>query len=118
MRVLLKPMMPHLKWPLRVGVFLAHLMHHTAAFFAWIWMLVQVIGTTAQAGLHVTKIWEAQVLSEIWRDGIGYFSLAGGSDWKRLFAIALIPAALVAFRNAIVAYESLHAWVHEHRHKH
>jgi hypothetical protein len=34
--MLLRPFGHLLRWPVRIGVFVAHLMHHLAAFFAWI----------------------------------------------------------------------------------
>ena len=116
LRSALRPLIGFLKWPVRIAVFLAHLMHQTAAFFAWIWMIVHLAGTAAQAGLQANKLWEMRVLDDIWRDGIGYFSMAGGADWQKILGVALIPAVLVALRNAYVAYEQLRAWVHEHRH--
>jgi hypothetical protein len=57
-----------------------------------------------------------RVLDDIWRDGIGYFSMAGGNGWEKLLGLALIPAVLVALRNSYVAYEQFRTWVHEHRH--
>lgn len=118
MRALLRPVLHVLKWPIRIGVFAGHLMHQTAAFFAWIWMLVHVAGTMAQAGIQASKLWEMRVLEEVWRDGLGYFSAAGGVGWQKMLGLALIPAVIVALRNAYVAFEQLHAWVHEHRHHH
>ena len=116
MRALLRPIVHLLKWPVRVGVFLGHLMHQTAAFFAWIWMFVHVVGTVAQAGLQANKLWELRVLEDIWREGMSYFSSAGGLEWQKILAVALIPAVVVALRNAYVAYEQLRSWVHDHRH--
>ena len=116
MRDFLRPIVHLLKWPVRIGAFLGHLMHQTAAFFAWIWMLVHVVGTLAQAGLQANKLWELRVLEDIWREGMSYFSMAGGLGWQKILGLALIPAVLVAVRNAYVAYEQLRAWVHDHRH--
>lgn len=116
MRALLRPLAGFLRWPIRVGAFLLHLMHHLAAFFAWIWMAVHVVGAVATAGLQANKLWEARVLEEIWKEGIQYFSAAGGLGWQKILAVALIPALLVAVKNAYDAYEVFHAWVHEHRH--
>ena len=115
MRALLRPFILHLRWPIRIAVFIAHLMHHLAAFFAWIWMLVHVVGSMATAGLQASKLWEMRVVEDVWRDGIQYFSLAGGVGWQKILGLALIPACLLAFRNAYLAYEQLHAWVHEHK---
>jgi len=44
-----------------------------------------------------------------------YFSLAGGLEWQKILGLALIPACLLAMRNAYNAYEQFHAWVHEHK---
>jgi hypothetical protein len=100
----------------RITAFLVHLMHHLAAFFAWIWMLVHVVASMAQAGLQAGKLWEMRVLEDVWRQGVSYFSLAGGLEWQKILGLALIPAVLLALRNSYLAYEQLHAWVHEHRH--
>jgi hypothetical protein len=99
MRRMLRPMAGHLKWPMRIGVFVAHFMHQTAAFFAWVWMSVHVVGTVAQAGLQANRLWEMRVLDDIWRDGIAYFATAGGSGWQTTLGIALIPAVLVALER-------------------
>ncbi len=114
MRAVLKPIVHVLKWPVRIGAFVLHLMHHLAAFFAWIWMAIHVVGSLAQAGAHASKVFEAHVIEDIWREGISYFTKAGGVEWPKIFALALIPACIVAFRNAFTAYEQFHAWVHEH----
>jgi hypothetical protein len=114
MRALLRPFAHHLRWPVRIGVFFVHLLHHLAAFFAWIWMMVHVAGTAAQAGLQASKLWETRVLGDIWGQGLQYFSVAGGFGWQKILALALIPASLVALRNAYRAYEQFHYWVHEH----
>lgn len=116
MRHIIRPFAHHLKWPIRVLAFVLHLMHHLAAFFAWAWMLVHIAGTLAQAGLHAGKLWETQVLSEIWRDGVSYFTTAGGLEWQKVLALAVVPAFLVALRNAFAAYEQFRDWVHDHRH--
>lgn len=83
MRHIIRPFAHHLKWPIRLVAFTVHLMHHLAAFFAWAWMLVHMAGTLAQAGLQAGKLWETQVLSDIWRDGVSYFTTAGGLEWQR-----------------------------------
>ena len=56
MRALFRPIAHLLKWPVRIGVFIVQFMHHLAAFFAWIWMSVNVIGALAQAGWQVNKL--------------------------------------------------------------
>lgn len=116
MRKLLQPIIHLMKWPVRLGAFIVHLMHHLAAFFAWIWMAIHVVGSLAQAGLQAGKLWETRLIEEVWRDGLAYFTAAGGVGWQKIFALALIPACVVAVRNAYLAYEQLHAWVHDHRH--
>jgi hypothetical protein len=115
MRVLLRPFAHRLRWPVRIGVFVIHLMHHLAAFFAWMWMLIHVVGSMATAGLQASKLWEMRVVEDIWRQGMQYFSLAGGLEWQKILGLALIPACLLAMRNAYNAYEQFHAWVHEHK---
>ncbi len=115
MRHLIKPFIRHFKWPIRIVTFVVHLMHHLAAFFAWAWMLVHIAGTLAQAGMHASEIWQTRVLESITRDGLAYFSAAGGLEWKKVLALAVVPAFLVALRNAWNAYEQFHTWVHDHR---
>jgi hypothetical protein len=112
MRLLLRPFGHLFRWPLRISVFLVRFMHHLAAFFAWIWMFVHVIGTMAQAGLQAGRLWETRVLMDIWEQGTRYFSDAGGLGWQKILAFALIPALLLALRNAYLAYEQFHAWLH------
>ena len=116
MKQFMRPLVGAMKWPVRVTAFVAHLMHQTAAFFAWIWMFVHVIGTAAQAGLQASKLWEMRVLEDIWQQGVGYFSSAGGASWQKILGVALIPAVIVALRNAYVTYEQFRAWVLAHRH--
>jgi hypothetical protein len=115
MRALFRPIAHLLKWPVRIGVFIVQFMHHLAAFFAWIWMSVNVIGALAQAGLQVNKLWELRVLEDIWNQGMRYFSMTGGLEWQKILGLALIPACILAGRNAYAAFEQFHAWVHEHR---
>ena len=115
MRLMLRPFVHLLRWPVRIGAFFLHLMHHLAAFFAWIWMLVHVVCSVAQAGLQAGKLWGMRVLEDIWHQGVLYFTLAGGLEWQKIAGLALIPACALALRNAYLAYEQLHAWVHEHR---
>jgi hypothetical protein len=115
MRTLLRPFIHHLRWPVRVAVFAAHLMHHLAAFFAWIWMMVHVAGSVATAGIQAGRLWEMKVIDEIWKSGLQYFSLAGGLGWQKIMGLALVPACLLAFRNAYLAYEQLRHWVHDHK---
>lgn len=114
MRSMFRPYVHHMKWPIRLAAFIVHLMHQLAAFFAWIWMFVHMIGTLAQAGLQANKIWEMRVLDDIWAQGVRYFSSVGGG-WQKILAIALIPAFLVALRNAYATYDQFRAWVHDHK---
>lgn len=115
MRHIIRPIAHHLKWPIRIAAFIVHLMHHLAAFFAWGWMLIHIVGTLAQAGLHAGTIWETGVVAQIWREGLSYFTTAGGIEWKKIMAIAVVPAFLVAVRNAWAASENFRHWVHDHR---
>jgi hypothetical protein len=115
MRAHLRPFVHHLRWPVRIAAFVAHFMHHLAAFFAWIWMLGHVTGSVATAGIQAGRLWEMKVIEEIWKGGMQYFSLAGGVGWQKIVGLALIPAYLLAFRNAYRAYEQLRAWVHDHK---
>ncbi len=115
MRHVIRPFIHHLKWPIRILAFTVHLMHHLAAFFAWAWMLLHMAGTVAQAGLHANEIFETRVLSDLARDGFGYFASAGGLEWQKVMALAVVPAFFVALRNAWAAYEQAKAWVHDHR---
>lgn len=116
MRSMMKPIVGAMRWPVRVGAFVAHLMHQTAAFFAWVWMIVHVVGTAAQAGLQASRLWEMRVLEDIWREGVSYFTLAGGASWQKILGIALIPAVIVAVRNAYVTYEQFRGWALAHKH--
>lgn len=116
MRQLLKPVLHLLKWPVRAGAFVVHFMHHLAAFFAWASMGLHVATPLAQAGWQANKIWDSSMLTDISSQGLVYFTAAGGVDWQKILALALIPAVVVAVRNAYLAYEQLHAWVHDHRH--
>ena len=52
MRLLLRPLGHLFRRPVRISVFVVHLTHHLAAFFAWIWMLMHVVDAVAQAGLR------------------------------------------------------------------
>ncbi|MBL8564500.1 MAG: hypothetical protein JNM89_02145 [Hyphomicrobiaceae bacterium] len=115
MRHVIRPFIHHFKWPIRVLAFAVHLMHQLAAFFAWAWMLVHMAATVAQAGLHANEIFETRVVAELVRDGMGYFASAGGLEWKKIMALAVVPAFLVALRNAWKAYEQVREWVHAHR---
>jgi hypothetical protein len=115
MRALFRPLVHHLKWPVRVGAFIVQFLHHLAAFFAWIWMLVHMIGALAQAGLQASKIWEMRLIENVWNEGLRYFSTAGGIEWHKILGFALIPACVVALRNSYQAYEQFRHWVKDHR---
>jgi hypothetical protein len=86
-RELLRPFPHPFRWPLRISVFLVHFLHHLAAFFAWICMLVHVAGAVAQAGLQAGRRWEARLLTDIWKESaIASPGLAGnGSSASRSF---------------------------------
>jgi hypothetical protein len=115
MRALFQPLVHHLKWPVRIGAFIVHFLHHLGAFFAWIWMLVHMIGSLAQAGLQVSKVWEMRLFEDFWKEGLRYFSSAGGIEWHKIFGFALIPACLVALRNSYLTYEQFRGWVKDHK---
>ena len=93
-----------LKWPFRTGRFVATLLHQTAAFCAWAWILFALIGSLGQAGSYVSKLREA---------GIDYILDVGRLDWKYLLAVSAIPALLFALWNAKRAYRRLHAMAQE-----
>ena len=113
MRLLLRPLGHLFRRPVRISVFVVHLTHHLAAFFAWIWMLVHVVGAVAQAGLQAGRLWETRVLTDVWEQGTRYFSVAGGLGWQKILGLAFVPALLLALRNAYQAYEQFNAWLHQ-----
>src|SRR6516225_6920675 len=76
MRLLLRPLGHLFRRPVRISVFVVHLTHHLAAFFAWIWMLVHVVGAVAQAGLQAGRLSETRVLTDVGEQGTRYFSVA------------------------------------------
>ena len=96
MRLLLRPFGHLFRWPVRISVFVVHLTHHLAAFFAWIWMLVHVVGAVAQAGLQAGRLWETRVLTDVWEQGTRYFSGAGGLGWQKILGLAFVPALPLA----------------------
>jgi phospholipase C len=98
-----------LKWPVRTGRFVATVLHQTAGFFGWAWIVFALIGSIGQAGFHMSKLWEY---------GVAYLAGVGGSDWERLLALAVVPALLIAIWNAKRAYRRLHSMVHERVQKH
>ena len=110
MRLLLRPFGHLFRWPVRISVFVVHRMHHLAAFFAWIWMLVHVVGAVAQAGLQAGRLSETRVLTDVGEQGTRYFSVAGGLGWQKILGLAFVPA-LLALRNAYQAYEQFNAWL-------
>ena len=105
MRLLLRPFGHLSRWPVRISVFFVHLMQHLAAFFASICMLAHVVGAVAQAGLQAGRLWETRVLTDVWEQGTRYFSVAGGLGRQKILGLALVPAPLLAPRNAHLAYE-------------
>jgi hypothetical protein len=95
-----------LKWPVRTSRFLATLLHQTAGFVGWAWILFAVIGSLGEAGSHVSALREA---------GVKYFVNVsrGDIDWRYLAAAASVPALLLALWNARRAYRRLHAMTAE-----
>jgi hypothetical protein len=74
---------------------------------------VHVVDTVAQAGLQAGRLWELRVLTDIWEQGTRYFRAAGGLGWQKILDLALVPAPLLALRNAYLANEQFNAWLHQ-----
>jgi hypothetical protein len=85
-------------WPASAGRFLASLMHQTAGFFGWTWILFAFIGSVAEAGFHFSSLWES---------GIAYLMDVGGFDWRVLLVLSSIVGLLVAVWTAKRAYRQL-----------
>jgi uncharacterized membrane protein YidH (DUF202 family) len=96
-----------LRWPVRICRFVATLMHQTAGFYGWAWILFTLIGSIGEAGFHVKSLWET---------GFTYLSNVGGLNWRSVLALSSVPALLVAVWNAKRAYRRLHAMAQEHTH--
>ena len=86
-----------LKWPVRAGVFVAHFLHHTLAFYVWASLVLHIVIPAIGAGLNLGLITrEAR-------------RVMGGSEvsWGAVIAVALVPAVLVSVRQAYLSWESL-----------
>ena len=94
-----------LRWPVRLSRFLTTLMHQTAGFFGWAWILFALIGSIGEAGFHVSTLWQS---------GLAYFTDMGELDWKYLLALSSLPALMVAIWNAKRAHRRLHSILREH----
>lgn len=115
MRHMLMPVVKHMKWPMRAGAFFVNFMHHLAAFFAWIWMFLHTGAAFAQAGWQASRLWETRIISDIWGRGFASFQDVGTMGFRKILALACIPAMIIAIRNSYLAYEQFHAWVHRPR---
>lgn len=80
-----------------------------------IYEMEPTVSAMAQAGLQASKLGEMRVIEDIWREGMQYFTLTGALGWQKILGLALIPACLLALRNAFNAFEQFHAWVHGHK---
>jgi hypothetical protein len=90
-----------------IAGFGASLVHHTGAFFAWLWLIAAMIGSIGQAGLHITAL--GQHVST-------YSRSIGADHWQGLLALLTIPALAIAIWRSRRAYQTLHAWAAQHRH--
>jgi len=86
-----------LKWPVQVSVFVTHFLHHTLAFFVWASLILHVAIPMAAAGMNVHQI--AQEARN--------FLNEGRVSWRSVIAIALVPAVLVAVRQAYLSWEGV-----------
>jgi hypothetical protein len=88
---------PRLKWPVQASVFVAHFVHHTLAFVVWASLILHVAIPAVGAGLNIRQISQAtrKFLSD------------GQVSWPVVIALALIPAVLVALRQAYLSWEGL-----------
>ena len=86
-----------LKWPVQASVFVAHFLHHTLAFFVWASLIAHVAIPMIGAGLNMRQI------SEEARK----FLAEGRVSWRGVIAVALVPAVLVALRQAYLSWEGL-----------
>lgn len=86
-----------LKWPVRAGVFVAHFLHHTLAFYVWASLVAHIAIPAIGAGLN---------LGLITREARRVMS---GSEvsWGAVIAVALVPAVLVSVRQAYLSWEGL-----------
>ena len=85
-------------WPASAGRFVASLLHQTAGFFGWIWILFALIGSVAEAGFHMSSLWES---------GIAYLIDVGGYDWRILLVLSSTLGLLIAVWTAKRSYRQL-----------
>src|SRR5256885_4680788 len=95
---MLSALVSRLKWPVRVSVFVAHFVHHTLAFFVWASLILHLAIPAIGAGFNMRQI------SQEARN----FLSEGRVGWRGVIAIALVPAVLVALRQAYLSWESIH----------
>jgi hypothetical protein len=86
-----------LKWPVQAGVFVAHFLHHTLAFFVWASLILHVAIPMVGAGFNIRQI----------SDEAGKFLSEGRVSWRGVIAVALVPAVLVSLRQAYLSWEGL-----------
>lgn len=91
-----------LKWPVQVSVFVTHFLHHALAFFVWASLILHVAIPMAAAGMNVHQITQ---------EGRKFLS-EGRVSWRSVIAIALIPAVLVAARQAYLSWEGVRDRLH------
>lgn len=96
-----------LKWPTIIGSFAVSLAHHTAGFFAWMWLLFALIGNMGQIGFHLTALGE---------HALSYFKDRDANYWQSILAVAVLPALIIAIWNARRSYRAIHVRAHDHRH--
>ena len=87
-----------LKWPVRASAFVAHFLHHTLAFFVWASLIAHFVIPVVGAGFNTRQI------SQEARN----FLNEGRVSWRGVIAVALVPAVLVALRQAYLSWENLH----------
>ena len=87
-----------LKWPVQTSVFVAHFLHHTLAFFVWASLILHVAIPMVGAGLNIHQISQ---------EARKFLSRDGNVSWGVVIALALIPAVLLALRQAYLSWESL-----------
>jgi hypothetical protein len=97
-QAMLRTRVQSLKWPVQASVFVTHFLHHTLAFFVWASLILHVAIPMIGAGLNVHQI------SQEARN----FLNEGSVSWRGVIAVALVPAVLVALRQAYLSWEGLH----------
>jgi hypothetical protein len=95
-----------LKWPVQAGVFVAHFLHHTLAFYIWASLVLHVLIPAVGAGLNVGLI-----ATEARR-----FMSESKVSWGAVIAVALVPAVLVSVRQTYLSWEGLRERLQESGH--